>query len=311
MAMKISTENKADRQDTFHIVPSDIKKGRNARMIPSANYKQNVIDRAVSIAEKGQIQPAEAYRNEDNTLTLSLGFTRYDAVDLLRAGFEEAGKFYHDPDAKLWVKVIDSDSDSAFIRGIIENLERDDTTDLQEALAQSELRTTQGMTDTQIAKLYGATNTNRVAALQKLISLPDNVQQLVHTGKLALYSALDTLKLSEDERTAVIDGSTNPKGRVEGQVLRKLIRDLTEGKAGDGEEAGFEDDEPEEGEPKAPSLKRTVKEFRTFVSAVTAEGDEGEGYADRVNDLLFGLVEWFNGTKNFGDKKIKTLLEAL
>lgn len=304
MSIAIKVEDKASmsRQDTFRVNPSDVKRGQNARMIEAVNYADKVRDRAISIFQHGQLQPVEVRREEDKSLVQSYGFTRRDAVELLRAGFNGIDpatgeeKFFHLPDCTLWVKVVDMTADEAFIRGIKENNERDDVTDLQEALAQSELRTTLGWTDAMIAREYGYTNQNRVAALSKLLTLPEDVQKMVHKGDMALYTALDTLELNPEERAIVLDGSTNEKGKVNGAVLRKMIRELRDAKPVPS--AAAEDDvtprETEETPPKEPKAKkRTVKDFNDFVEDMKRNVDTSEEAKELFNTLRL----WFADKK--------------
>lgn len=297
-------------------------------MITAADYTVTVRERAISIFTNGQLQPAEARRNDEKKLVLTLGFTRLDAVELLREGFEHNGVKYHKPDLKLWVKVVDCSPEEAFIRGIIENNERKDVSDLQEAKAHAILRDVYKKTDTEISKIYGYTNLNRTMALRKLLSLDNKVQQLVHANKLALSAALLTLDVPAEEREALLDGATDVKGNVRGEVLKRLIRDAAERKAEAAEptkplggEGGEDGDEGNEGtqEPaaaKTKNLKRSVKELQTWIQERVDEGDEqeeGEAGAASTDALLFlkHLSLWLDGHKKFSTKKLNELFAAL
>lgn len=331
MSIKVTTEHKTERQDTLKVHPDDVKDGRNSRMIEAVDYAATVKERAISIFNSGQIQPAEVRRDADKSLVLTLGYTRRDAVKLLREGFDALDvasgevKHYHKPDLLFWVKVVDCDVDEAFLRGLRENRERSDTTDLQEALAHSELRTTMGWTDTQIAREYGYTNQNRVMALQKLLSLDEKTQGLVHAGKLALYTALDTLAVADPaERAALIEGSTNPKGKVDGSVLRNLIRDLLDKKAekikaADGAEvitdATVTDADPvvsavktDDEETKVKTVKRSVSNFKAWAAEVA---EREEGISDEAKDFVAALVNYFAGKKGFGEKALYNRITEL
>lgn len=308
-------------QDTFHVNPADVKPGRNSRMIEAADYMDRVVDRAISIYKRGQLQPVEARREGDKSLTLTLGFTRRDAVIMLRNGFTaidpDTGEetFFQNKEALLWVAVTDCDVDQAFLRGIAENLERNDTTDLQEALAQQEIRTTMGWCDAQIARFYGYTNQNRVMHLNKLVCLPEDVQQKVHKKQLALHAALLTEGLGDDERKAVIDACADGKGKVDGAALKAMIRDLIGGKAETSaeseetpEEATEEGGEEAEAKPKkkaSASLKRSVKEFAGFAHDM---GDTS-GVKDSVKNLFNTLVLWFANEKT--DKQLWNAIDKL
>lgn len=331
MAIKIKVEDTAalSRQDTFRIAPSDAKRGRNSRMVPAPDYAETVLKRAQSIAEHGQLQPAEVRRLDDNSLELVAGYTRADAVQLLRDGFTAIDpktgekKEYKDEKATLWVKVVDVTADEAFLRSITENLQRKDTTDLQEALAQNELRVTQGWTDSMIARFYGKTNQNRVAALAKLLLLPDDVQQKVHTGKLALYSALDTLDLDPETRANLLDGATDDTGKVQGATLRKLLRDHYDatgdapaaeapeapetGETPDADPKGAGVEKDDSDDPKAKKhVKRNVKDLERFYAEKKEEA--GDALSPAAGELLDIMVLWFKGRRT--DKYLADALNA-
>lgn len=323
IAINVADKKEIARQDTFQVPPADIIRGENSRVIAAADYQSTVIDRAISIFTNGQLQPAEARRNDEKKLVLTLGFTRLDAVILLREGFEHNGVRYHKPDLKLWIKVVDCSPEEAFIRGIIENNERKDISDLQEAKAHAILRDVYKKNDTQIAKIYGYTNLNRTMALRKLLSLDNKIQQLVHANKLALSAALLTLDVPVEERETLLDGATDIKGNVRGEVLKRLIRDAaektTETEEQTSENGGGEGDGEGEGEApaaKAKSLKRTTKELQTWLQERIDEGDaqeEGEEGAASTNALLFAkhLSLWMEGKKGFSTKKLNELFAAL
>ena len=311
MSAKVKTEHKVKHVETSRVHPDDVKPGRNSRMIEAPNYAETVKSLAQSIYQHGQLQPAEARRLPDHTLEMVAGYTRRDAVQLLRSGFTatdvESGeeKHYQDPDALLWVRIETTvGADEAFLRSIKENQDRHDTTDLQEALAQSELRTTQGWSDTQIARFYGYTNQNRVMSLEKLLTLDEATQQLVHRKKLALSVALLTADLTPEERAKVIAESSDGD-KVSGPALKAILRDLysktPEGSEPEADPEGESDSEgegePEPAkEPKGPSIKRSVKDLERFIAADT-ESESPELSAAGV-EFLDVLMLWFRGKRN-------------
>ena len=318
MAAKIKTEVKPTRYETYRLDPADIKKGRNSRMVPAANYKETVQARAVSIFKQGQLAPCEGARDKDGKVVLTFGFTRLDAVVLLRSGFDaidpDTGETVHfvSPDLRVWINVVDASVDECFIRAWKENIERTDTTDLQEALAQQEIRTTMGWTNARIAREAGYTNQNRVSALEKLLCLPDDVQALVHEGKLALYPALDTKDLTPEDRAKVLEGSTGRDGKIGGAALRALIRELDEAR----EAARTAEVDPgtpipeDDGEPAKPStvveestsdstpkkVKRTATELQNWL----AEAGAREGLSKSGLDLIGTLSLWLRGERTTG-----------
>jgi ParB-like chromosome segregation protein Spo0J len=311
--------------EELYLPPDEVKPGVNSRMVAEANYLDTVQARAVSIAIDGQLSPAEGRRLDDGSVVIDFGNTRRDAVDMLRKGFEAVHpltgerQLFHDPERKLWIRVMDTTADQAFLRAIKENIERKDTTDLQEALAQDELRN-KGWSDTRIARFYGYDNQNRVMALKKLLTLDRDTQTKVHEGKMALHAALLTAEpgITADEREKIIAGATEGD-RVRGEVVKKLVRELLEAKAGPGAEA-ITGDTPTPGSgsvtaatasddsDKPPKIKRSVKEFKSFVNErVEDPGDLDES----VLDLLKAVVKWFDGKTGFGDKAILNRLQNL
>jgi ParB-like chromosome segregation protein Spo0J len=314
MAAKIVTPTeKADRQDTFRVHPSDAKPGKNSRMIENPNYPAKVQSLAIDIFINGQIQPAVVRRNADKTLELVAGYTRHDAVELLRAGFDaihpgtgEPMKF-HDPEAKLWVKVEDMSDEEAFTTSLAENIKRNDTTDTQEALAQQELRDKFGWNDARIARFYGYTNQNRVSQLRKLLKLGKKTQEKVHAGDLSLYAALATDKMDEAARNDLLDACANPQGKIDVNALKDALRASQEKVADQGGTTGEggEGEGEEEGDETPSNLKRNVSDFKKFAAEVAQDESIDEG----AKELFVKLTKWFAG--KIGQRAVLNSLETL
>lgn len=310
MAATINVEH-ADavkRQDTFKVVPSDILPGINARNVDGKSedpdYAAKVQKRAISIAIEGQLQPAGVRRDEQNRLVQTFGFTRRDAVELLRKGFvatdprDGEAHTFHDPNALLWVKVEDCSEDDAFLRSIKENIERDDVTDYQEAKQHAALRERLSWTDAAIARFYGYTNQNRVAALSKLLDLPEKRQQQVHEGKLALYTAIETLKIKDEaERERILDGAL-VGDKIDGSAVKKMLRDASLKAVEKAVEAGTVvelDDKPKKRGRKPAvegGIKRSTSDLRKFCEEVC---DENTHCKPKVKELFADLKKWIDG----------------
>lgn len=311
----LNLSEKAKTEQTLRINPADAKDGKNSRMIAAANYLDNVTKVALSIAKNGQIQPAVVRKLEDNTVEMVAGYTRRDAVAMLREGFTvtdtdtgEEAKF-HDPKVLLWVKVTNLDPSEAFVQSIRENQDREDTTDLQEALAQSELRTTLGWTDTKIARLYGYTNQNRVMNLSQLLCCPKEIQNAVHEGRMALSVAIlgEKHDLTAEEQLALLESSSDD-GKVSGPAYKQLLRALLEKKGTDLPPATPEPEgtpapegkkkdpweEPEEKAPKTKTVKRTAKDFERFFSE---NKEDPTAFTDNAAELAGVIVLWLAGKR--------------
>lgn len=273
MAVKIKTDNSFARQDTLRVHPDDVATGRDSRVVPAPD--QDTLDRkrAVSIIQRGQLQPVAVRRDGEKRLVTVAGNTRHRAVRLILSGFEHDGVTYDaDPEARLWVAVEDVTEDEAFDRGVAENRERNNATDLQEALAQNVYRTERGLNNTEIAKKYGYDNTNRVAALEKLLAAPEPVKAANHAGRISLDAALKVAKLPEDKQSEFLDklaaGET-----VGGGSVRKADA----------------------------SARRTVKDFKDFVKSAADNSDTTH------EELLTRIESWFAG--KIGDRALWATLE--
>lgn len=312
MAATINVEHadQVKRQDTIRVVPGDIQilPGTNARnpdgKSAAPDYDEKVKKMALSIAIEGQLQPAGVRRDDKHGLIQTFGFTRRDAVELYRQGFtaidprDGVERPFHDPTALLWVKVDDCDDTDAFLRSIKENIERNDTTDLQEAKQHEELRNRLGWTDAAIARFYSYTNQNRVAALRRLLTLPEKRQQQVHEGKLALYTALETLKIKDEgEREAILDGAL-VGDKIDGSAVKNLIRKTQLEAVEKAVEAGTVvelEDKPKKRGRKAAnegSVKRSTSDFRKLCDEIC---DENTHCKPKVKELFKSLRVWIDG----------------
>lgn len=267
MPVKIETPSGVApvRGEVLSVNPEDVLLGRNSRGPHKiADYDRVVRNVAVSISENGQQVPALGHRDaKTKQAVLDDGFTRRDAVMLLRVGFtDDEGKTYHDPDAKLVISIdtdVKNDKD-AFLKSVIGN-QRNNPTDVQEAYAHSVLREEYGMVNAEIARHYGYNNQNRVDRLEKLLSMPDDVIEKVHTGKLAMSVAVDDLlTLDPAIRTTIIEKSTDDKGRVQGPRVREYVRALSEGTLPEGGKPTEEVVTPAPATKKKPGRKKKGEE---------------------------------------------------
>lgn len=290
MAVKINA-GEVKRGDVFFIDPFQVIQEESNRGRHRAPEPDSIRKLAVNLLEIGQLQPVEARRIEDNKLQLTLGFTRTAAARLIREGFEYDGESYHDPDFKLKVSVVDCNEQMAFIRNVVENAHRDQTSPIDDAFNQQRLRDQYGMSDVEIARIYGycsngETSSSKVCRLRKLLRLNSEQQDLVHSGKLSVQAALDLLDLPEDKRDEVVE-SVQPKenGKISGSTVREAVR------------AKLLDDDAQDAAETAPvvtkSKPRTISEIRRFLNEIIQDDDME---ADVVT-FCEAMLAWVNGTR--------------
>lgn len=316
--------------EVINIDPALVRDGENSRVEEAVDYAEKVKARAIDLFINGQINPGEVRLTGEvegvKTYETISGYTRRDAVRLLREGFTaphpHSGEtfLFRDPDRLFRASVVKVNAEQAFIRSIRENAGRDDTTDLQEALAHDKLRRDWAWTDTRIAGLYGYTNQNRVMALKNLLKLDKKTQMLVHGGKLSLSAALLTKDVTDEERESIIAGASDGD-KVRGAAVASLVRELLDRKAGIDPDAPVPDAglsaEPErvsakkdedDKRPKVP--KRGRADVQRFVLDVSGEESESKlPLKDETVNFLTVLHKFLNGTRN--ETSLKNALIAL
>ena len=229
MAVKLNAGD-VKRGDVFLVNPFEIEVKEDLRGRCTPPCEESVKDLAVSMLDYGQLQPVVARRVENHRLLLTAGFTRNAAARLIRTGFshvDEAGQSqdYKDEEFRLKVTVSDCNDEEAFVRNVVENAHRKQTSPMDDAINQDKMRDRYGMTDVEIAKVYGWKSSVKVGRLHKLLQLEKDERALVHDGKMGVQGAIDLLDLPADQRKAAVEAATNDKGKVSGAKIVDAIRD--------------------------------------------------------------------------------------
>ena len=350
--------------DYFRVAPENliIREDLRGRFLPPSD--RDVMNLAISMHLYGQLQPAVVrlmdLSGKKNVPVLTAGFTRCNAARLLRKGFivpadfsekelkvpegEKAkGKFVvpgetiQDPEFMLSVVPVRGNDQEAFERNIEENQVRNNCSDIDDAHNQEVLRSKYGYTDADIARKYRYKNQQKVARLARLLQLPEDIQLLIHTGKLATTAALDLLDAPQDQWARILEAATDG-GKIKGSLIRSAVRDAGLADFADEEEmqAGLaagehpaiaapadEDDtetedvetitnavkstasKKDENEP-AKAKARSVAELRKFIKT-RVEDDATTDPA--IAAFLTTLGKWIAGKRNDKslDKALKTL----
>ncbi|MBK1701196.1 ParB/RepB/Spo0J family partition protein [Thiococcus pfennigii] len=198
---------------------------------------------ADSIAAQGVLQPIVVRPIEAGRYEIIAGERRWRAAQ--QAGLGE-----------IPVVVRDVDEQAAVAIGLIENIQRDDLTPLEEAEALQRLLGEFGLTHQQVAEALGKSRTS-VTNLLRLLDLNDDVKAHLAAGRLEMGHARALLGLRGDEQSrvarAVVDrglsvreterlvrrvqlagegGSAppepSPTGRPSDPDIRRLQEDLTD-----------------------------------------------------------------------------------
>ena len=253
--------------DPFQIIVKEELRGRHTPPTEDA-----IIDMAVSMMDNGQQQPVQCRRLPDKRLQLSLGFTRTAAARLIRHGFTDPdGVERKDEEFMLQVKITDANDQQAFVNNVIENAHRNQTSPIDDAHNQHKLRETYGYTDAQITKLYRYRDENKVGRLRRLLSLPKEVQQMVHGDTMPVKAALELLDLPDDKRDEAIKAATNESGQV---VAAKVTRQVRENILSDQEDQSHAGGNgPADDTPKPRYKPLVLAEVRKFYEVLAESGD--------------------------------------
>lgn len=130
---------------------------------------------AASIAARGVIQPVIVTPHGEGRWQLVAGERRWRAAQ--RAQLHEIPAIIRDLSDR-----------EVTVLALIENLQREDLNPIEEARAYHRLSETEGATQAEIAQLVDKSRSH-VANLQRLLSLPEPVIELVEEGKLSMGHA--------------------------------------------------------------------------------------------------------------------------
>ena len=156
---------------------------------PRARFDDETLtELADSITEVGVLQPVVVTRDDEGRHVLIAGERRWRAA-------RQAGL------TTIPAVVRGSTGESTLVEALVENLQRQDLTPLEEAHAYRQLLENTGMTQELVAKRVGKSRP-AVANTLRLLQLPGQVQAMVDSGKLSAGHARALLGL-EDEKYAV------------------------------------------------------------------------------------------------------------
>lgn len=194
-------------EDTFFLC--DIDKIEPNPNQPRKHFDEDKLQKlAVSIAERGVIQPLLVSRAKGNRYRLIAGERRLRAAKL--SGLDEVP-----------VVVMESDSEGkSFELALIENIQRHDLNPIEEAMAYSRLIQDFDLTQEQVAKKVGRKRSTITNTL-RLLNLPDYLQDDVANGIISEGHARVLLRVKDDDRRV-----QEIRGRVirEGLSVRETER---------------------------------------------------------------------------------------
>ncbi len=168
------------------------------RFQPRQSFSEvELAELTASIKQSGVLQPILVRRKGDGIFELIAGERRLRAAKL--AGLE-----------KIPALVRNVSDQESMILALVENLQRDDLNPMETARAYQRMLSEFGMTQEAIAQKVGRERSS-VANMLRLVTLPNEVQQMVESERLSTGHA------------KVILGLTTPEAQV--QLAKDIVRD--------------------------------------------------------------------------------------
>ena len=183
----IPTEPEPRDEPTYLEVPVDGIKPNPDQ--PRSRFDDETLEElAASITSVGVLQPVVLSRAEDGTLYLIAGERRWRAAR--KAGL-----------ATIPAVIRGATGETTLVEALVENLQRQDLTPLEEAHAYKQLLENTGMSQDAVAERVGKSRP-AVSNTLRLLQLPGTVQRMIDNGSLSAGHARALLGL-EDEKYAV------------------------------------------------------------------------------------------------------------
>lgn len=199
----IPTESSTRDQTSYQEIPVDGIKPNPDQ--PRSRFDDEKLDELTnSIVEVGVLQPVVVARGDDGTLHLIAGERRWRAAR--KAGL-----------ATIPAVVRGDTGDTTLVEALVENVQREDLTPLEEAHAYKQLLENTGMSQEQIAKRVGKSRP-AVSNTLRLLQLPGPIQGMIDSGSLSAGHARALIGL-EDERYAIYLAE---KASKEGWSVRQI-----------------------------------------------------------------------------------------
>lgn len=183
----IPTERPRGEEPSYLEVPVDGIKPNPDQ--PRSRFDEETLSElAASIATVGVLQPVVLTRHDDGALYLIAGERRWRAAR--KAGL-----------ATIPAVIRGDTGETTLVAALIENVQRQDLTPLEEAHAYKQLLENTGMSQEQVADQVGKSRP-AVSNTLRLLQLPGAVQRMIDHGELSAGHARALLGL-EDEKYAV------------------------------------------------------------------------------------------------------------
>jgi ParB family chromosome partitioning protein len=211
-----------DKTKTGQVIRIDINEIHPSRYQPRLNFDEKALEElTASIRVNGLIQPI-AVREAENGYEIIAGERRYRACK--QAGLKEVPCYILSPDERQAAEM-----------ALIENIQREDLTAVEEAKSYVEIMRQTGMTQEQVAARVGKSQSS-VANKIRLLNLPEHIQDAVAEKLISERHARALLGLPEEKQEKayehIVDKGLNVRqteSYIESLTAKKPPRRKTKG----------------------------------------------------------------------------------
>jgi len=236
-------------------------------VMPNPNQPRKIFDHdslkelSESVRQYGVIQPVTVRKKRDGTYELVAGERRLKAAAL--AGL-----------LKVPAIIIEMEDEDSAIVALMENIQRQNLSFLEEAIGYKNILDKCGMTQEELAKKIGKTQSS-IANKIRLLKLPASVREIVRDNGLTERHARAMLRLNSEEKQVyaalkMVDFSMNVKQAEE--LVDKIIK------------KGIE-------EPVKEKAQRSISDVRVFfktiskaISLMNEKGIEASAQKDETDN---------------------------
>lgn len=183
---------------------------------PRSVFAENKLEElAQSIKMNGLVQPIILRRQENGRYQIIAGERRWRATQ--RAGLRQISAIVRDVEDSKLLEL-----------ALIENIQREELTPIEEAQAYNKLLNTLGLTQEEVAVRVGKDRSS-IANYLRLLKLPEEVQQQVEANQLTMGHARALLSLSKAEEQCNV-ASEIIKKKLSVRETERLIKKLVSGR---------------------------------------------------------------------------------
>lgn len=208
--------------------PSDLNP---SKLQPRKKFpKGSIRDMALSLWEHGPQEPLKARPLPDGSLELVFGERRWRGAALCEDGIDA------DHPAKeilLPVMVEELSDQDAFKIQVIENVEREDLSPIEEAEAYRRMQEMGGLSIRQLAAAFGGRiKKNRIHSMLRLLEIPPDWQRKIDSGDAPIYLVEEAFRVSEEQREAALEMAHDAGSRdhARNRIGRHFVRPAEERK---------------------------------------------------------------------------------